>query len=129
MLDVRHLLERVQGNLQPYSVPDAHIDPSLVTRSPPAYDDPFYVATDERDPTARTHFQERGAVLLPDILTKEDLDTVGWPLLLSDVRVVVEQELLARAAYFTGTHMSSVSGGVLNMRAAHGADRHTDSLY
>ena len=127
--DAGDLIESIQGNIQPYSVPEANIDLALLSRSPPAYGDPFYLATDERDVTARDHFRSRGAVLLPDILHLEDLDELGWPALLSDIRVVIEQELLARAAYFTGTHMSSVAGGVLNMRAAHGADRRTASLY
>ncbi|VDB87335.1 unnamed protein product [Peniophora sp. CBMAI 1063] len=129
LLDARHLLETIGGNVQPYSVPNASVDPSLAERPPPAEGDPFYLATDERDVTARAHFREKGAILLPDILSQDDLDELGWPLLLTDIRVVVEQELLARAAYFTGTHMSSVAGGVLNMRAAHGADRRAASLY
>ncbi|KZV73302.1 hypothetical protein PENSPDRAFT_574831 [Peniophora sp. CONT] len=129
LLDARHLIESIQGNVQPYPVPNASIDPALLARPPPVYGDPFYLATDERDSAARAHFRDQGAILLPDILRQEDLDAVGWPLLLSDIRVVVEQELLARAAYFTGTHMSSVAGGVLNMRAAHGADRRAASLY
>lgn len=129
LLDAPHLLESIRGNVQPYPVPNVSIDPASLTRTPPAYGDPFYLATDERDTAARAHFREQGAVLLADILRQEDLDEVGWPLLLTDIRVVVEQELLARAAYFTGTHMSSVAGGVLNTRAAHGADRRAASLY
>ena len=126
--DAGDLIESIQGNIQPYSVPEANIDLALLSRSPPAYGDPFYLATDERGPSEREHFSASGAVLLPNILNLADLDEIGWPLLLDNVRVVVEQELLARAAYFTGTQMSSVAGSVLSMRAAHGADCRAHSM-
>ena len=59
---------------------------------------------------------------LDDLLTTDDRRAFGWPLLLTDVRGVLEQALLARSAYFYANAKSSVSGGVVNMRAAHGAD-------
>jgi hypothetical protein len=86
----------------------------------------FYVATDERDPEALKLFASEGAVLLTDLLTISDRRTIGWPLMLTDVRSIVEQELLAHSAYFTGVAMSSVTGGIMNMRAVRGADRRTN---
>ncbi len=89
----------------------------------------FYIATDERDPAVLDLFRRQGAVLMDDLLTPADRRRFAqsdhghaWALMVSDVRGVVEQLVLARAAFFYGHAMSSVPGGVLNLRAARGAD-------
>ncbi|KZV61938.1 hypothetical protein PENSPDRAFT_592125 [Peniophora sp. CONT] len=120
----RSILENL-GEIQPYPIPEVQISPALLSNSAPQTNDSFYVATDERDPAALEHFRSQGAVLLPDLLTQADRRTFGWPLMITDIRAIVEQELLAHSAFFTGTRISSVAGGILNMRAAHGADRRT----
>jgi hypothetical protein len=43
----------------------------------------------------------------------------------TDFRAILEQALMSHSAYFYGHAMSSVAGGVVNMRAAHGADPRT----
>jgi hypothetical protein len=48
--------------------------------------------------------------------------------MLTDVLSVVEQATLARAAYFYAHAHSSVAGGVVNLRASHGADPRTALL-
>lgn len=88
----------------------------------------FYVATDERDPNSLKYLTENGVVLTRDLLTIEDRREFGWPLMLSDVVAVLEQATLARAAYFYAHAMSSVAGGVINMRAARGTDAQTALL-
>lgn len=88
----------------------------------------FFVATDERDPKNLTYLTNNGVVLINDLLTFEDRRTFGWPLIMSDVVAILEQATLARAAYFYGHAMSSVAGGVINMRAARGADSTTALL-
>ena len=120
----RDILEKL-GEPQPYPIPDGYINPALTNSPPPQADDFFYVATDERNSAALAHFRSQGAVLLPDLLTQADRRTFGWPLMITDIRALVEQELLAHSAFFTGTRISSVAGGILNMRAVHGADRRT----
>ncbi|KAI0034661.1 hypothetical protein K488DRAFT_77072 [Vararia minispora EC-137] len=108
-----------------YEVPDVQPNIALFARDPPKQGDPFYVATDERDPDVLQLFRDGGAILLSDILVTDDYRAIGWPLMFTDVRAIVEQALLARAACFCGTAGSSVSGGIVNMRAAHGADQRT----
>lgn len=88
----------------------------------------FYLATDERNAGALDYFTKNGAVLIHDLLTKEDRREFGWPLFLTDVLSLVEQAVLARAAYFVGHAMSSVSGGIVNLRAANGVDPRTTKL-
>ena len=61
----------------------------------------------------------------PDLITIEDRRRFGWPLLITDVLGVVEQDLLARGGFFYAHALSSVAGGVLNIRAANGADPRT----
>lgn len=124
----RRMLEDMHGEPHTYDIPDVTVNTALQTSPPPKDNDTFYVATDERDPDALKLFREQGAVLLPDLLTMADRRLFGWPIMLTDVRAVVEQELLAHSAFFTGTHISSVSGGILNMRAAHGADRRATAM-
>ena len=64
-------------------------------------------------------------MFLNDLLTIEDRRAFGWPLIITDVRALVEQALLAHSAYFYAHSMSSVAGGIMNMRAARGADPRT----
>jgi hypothetical protein len=72
-----------------------------------------------------TYLADHGAVLVHDLLTIEDRDEFGWPLMITDVLGVLEQATLAHAAYFYAHAMSSVAGGVINLRAARGADPRT----
>ena len=64
-------------------------------------------------------------MLIDDILTLEDRREVGWPLMFTDVLAVIEQSLAVESAFFYGHVLSSFAGGVLNMRAARGADPRT----
>jgi hypothetical protein len=48
--------------------------------------------------------------------------------MLTDVRTLVEQALLAHSAYFYGHMLSSFAGWVENFLAARGADRRTAIL-
>ncbi|TFY76959.1 hypothetical protein EWM64_g7055 [Hericium alpestre] len=116
------------SELQTYDIPGAVADPTQLSRRPPLPDDPFYVATDERNPEALDTIAKGGAVFLNDLLTIEDRQEFGWPLLLTDVRALVEQAVLARSAYFYAHAMSSVAGGIMNMRAVRGADPRTIQL-
>lgn len=88
----------------------------------------FFVATDERDPKSLTYLTTNQVVLIQDLLSFEDRRAFGWPLVMSDVVAVLEQATLAQSAYFYGHAMSSVAGGVINMRAARGADSTTALL-
>jgi hypothetical protein len=135
-------LEKIK-DIQTYDVPNIVPDSNLIALERPREHDKcdgwapfayslvlmtmirFYVATDERNQAALKLFRDSGAVLLDDLLTADDRRILGWPLLFTDVRVVVEQALLAHSAFFTGSSLSSVTGGIVNMRAALGTDWRT----
>lgn len=85
----------------------------------------IYIATDERHPNKLAYLREHGVIRALDLITIEDRRRFGWPLLLTDVLGIVEQDLLARAAFFYAHALSSVAGGVINIRAASGADPRT----
>ena len=63
-----------------------------------------------------------------DLITIEDRRRFGWPLLITDVLGIVEQELLARGTFFYAHALSSVAGGVVNIRAASGTDPRTAQI-
>ena len=112
-------------HLTTYDIENVEPDMDQIALHPPRPGDRFYVATDERDPDALRVIQDGGGVFLSDLLEMEDRRTVGWPLMLTDVRALVERLVLSHSAYFYGHMLSSYSGRVVNMRAARGADRRT----
>jgi hypothetical protein len=120
----RSVLERL-GDLSTYELAGAEPDLEQVTLPPPLPDDRFYVATDERSPEGLQAIRDAGAVLLSDLLTMEDRRAFGWPLMITDLRAIVEQAVLVHCAFFYGHAMSSLAGVVTNMRAARGADPRT----
>jgi len=103
-------------DIRAYDVPDLTADRSVLYRHLPLEGDKFYIATDERDIGNLTYLAENDAVLVYDLLTIEDRHSFGWPLMFTDVLAVVEQATLARAAFFYAHAMSSVAGGVINLR-------------
>lgn len=120
----RSVLEHL-SDLSTYDLEGAKPDLEQLTLSPPLPDDRFYVATDERSPEGLQAISDGGAVLLSDLLTQEDRRAFGWPLMLMDVRAIVEQAMLFHSGFFYGHSMSSLAGVVINMRAARGADPRT----
>lgn len=88
----------------------------------------FFIATDERDPNSKKLMASQGAIFLSDLLKKEDRKSFGFELMLVDVQAVVEQALLARAGFVYAHGMSSLAGGVVNMRAKAGKDARTIDL-
>ena len=125
----RAVLEDMQeGNITTYDIGDVEPDLEQTTLPPPLPDDRFYIATDERDPDALRLIHDAGGVLLSDLLLMEDMRAFGWPLMLTDVRALVERVLLAHSAYFYGPKLSSFAGRVENLRAARGADMRTAIL-
>ena len=121
------VLERL-GNVTTYDIENVEPDMEQTILPPPLPNDRFYVATDERDPDALRIFSEAGGVFLSELLEMEDRREFGWPLMLTDVRALVEQSVLAHSAYFYGHMLSSFAGRVTNLRAARGADRRTALL-
>ncbi|KPV76842.1 uncharacterized protein RHOBADRAFT_51829 [Rhodotorula graminis WP1] len=96
---------------------EAHFDERL-----PRGDDPFYLATDERNATALAYYRSHGAVLLSDLVTPADSSQLGPSASYMDVLAVVEQQVLARSDYFLGSELSSTSGGAVNVRTALGKE-------
>ncbi|KZV63838.1 hypothetical protein PENSPDRAFT_589221 [Peniophora sp. CONT] len=91
----------------------------------PRVGDAFFLATDATSKSDVDYIHSQGAVLLADLIQPGDERLLGWPALFGDVRAQVEQEVAARAAYFYGHSMSSVAGGVANLRGARGKDPRT----
>ena len=116
------------GNITTYDIENVDPDPEQTILPPPLPNDRFYLATDERDPDALRVFGEAGGVFLNELLEMEDRRAFGWQLMLTDVRALVDQALLAHSAYFYGSSMSSFAGRVANLRAVRGADRRTALL-
>ncbi|PBK61615.1 hypothetical protein ARMSODRAFT_990619 [Armillaria solidipes] len=107
-------------------VPELRPDVDILKKKTPLADDRFYVATDERDTTILEAFRNDGAVFMDDLLTTGDRrGELSWALMLTDFRGLVEQIVLSRAAFFYGHAMSSVAGGVMNLRALRGMDPRT----
>ncbi|KZV71332.1 hypothetical protein PENSPDRAFT_540994, partial [Peniophora sp. CONT] len=125
----REFLESLKSrDIQTYDIPGIKPNADLLSRPPPRSGDAFYVATDERDPKAMETIQSGGAVFMKDLLTQDDMRDFGWSLMITDYRAIVEQHLLAHSAFFYAHAMSSVAGGIVNMRGGAGADRHTSLL-
>ncbi|KAH7903446.1 hypothetical protein BJ138DRAFT_1168131 [Hygrophoropsis aurantiaca] len=116
------------GTLSPYDVPNVTVDRNQLQREVPDANDKIYLATDERDPGNLAYLSDHGAIMASDLITLEDRRQFGWPLLLTDVLGLVEQDLLARSSYFYAHAMSSFAGGVINVRAANGADPRTAKI-
>jgi len=86
----------------------------------------IFIATDERNRTALNSIREHGVLLFDDLVTVNDRREFGWPIMLSDVVALVEQAALGiGAGFFYGHALSSVPGGVLNLRAVSGMDPRT----
>ena len=111
-----------------YDIDGVQLDPELAAFPPPGEGDPFFIATDERDPNALSTFAGAGALFMSDLLTREDRRGFGWPMLITDVIAVVEQQMLVRGSFFYGHCLSSFAGAIVNMRAGHGADSRTGIL-
>ena len=123
----RSVLEHLE-NVTTFDPENVERDMEQIMFPPPLPDDRFYVATDERNPDALRVISDAGGVFLNELLEIEDRRTFGWPLMLTDVRALVEQSVLAHSAYFYGHTLSSYAGRIANMRAARGADPRTTLL-
>jgi len=113
------------SDISTYPIEGTKPDMEQVVLPPPLPDDKFYVATDERDPEELKVISDAGAIFFSDLITIEDRRTFGWPLMITDVRAIVEQAVLMHSAYFYGHAISSLAGVITNLRAARGADPRT----
>ncbi|QRV91013.1 O-FucT domain protein [Ceratobasidium sp. AG-Ba] len=123
----RGILEKLRQEdvFQTYQVPGIKPEHEVFDREPPKANDPFYLATDARTPQNMEYMRKNGAILIDDLLTLEDRQAFGWSIMLTDVLSILEQTVLSHSAFFVGHECSSVTGGVVNMRAAMGADPRT----
>ncbi|KAG8903163.1 hypothetical protein FRB99_003664 [Tulasnella sp. 403] len=128
--DGRQVLETIvrEQKIDTFDVPDVVPDQSLLALPPPNPNDPFFLATDEREPQSLKYIKENGGVLIGDLLTVEDRQQFGWPIMLTDVLALVEQAVMSKGHYFYAHAMSSVAGGAVNMRAARGVDPRTTRI-
>jgi hypothetical protein len=125
VLGLERLRSLAHERPQTVAVPGIAPDMFFADARPPAEGDRFFLATDVRNASDVALLRERGAVLMDDLLAPDDLRVVGWPMLFGDLRAQVEQEVATHAAFFYGHSMSSVAGGVANLRAARGQDPRT----
>jgi len=88
------------------------------------------MATDERNPWVLKLARDKGAIIFNDLVeSKPQLRRLlGWPMLFMDVQALVEQEIMARSAFFFAYDHTSVAGGVANIRIARGMDPRTMTL-
>lgn len=123
----RKLLAQL-ASLAPKTYPIPDIIPNMILdeKEPPKEGDFVYIATDERDQNGLQYLRASRAVLFEDLVTVDDRREFGWPILFSDVAALVEQNIIGKGAgYFYAHAMSSVAGGILNIRAAAGDDPRT----
>lgn len=87
----------------------------------------WFMATDERNPWVLKLARAKGAIIFNDLVeSKPQLRRLlGWPMLFMDVQALVEQEIMARSAFFFAYDHTSVAGGVANIRTARGMDPRT----
>ncbi|QRV96590.1 O-FucT domain protein [Ceratobasidium sp. AG-Ba] len=104
------------------------VDTEIAQYEPPQEADPFYVATDEHSEYGIDVIRRFGGVLIDDLLTPEDRQACGFEMLYSDLVGLVEQIVMSRASFWNAHAMSSLAGGVVNLRAARGADPRTALL-
>ncbi|QRV82583.1 O-FucT domain protein [Ceratobasidium sp. AG-Ba] len=104
------------------------VDTEIARYEPPQEADPFYVATDEHSQYGIDVIRRFGGVLIDDLLTPEDRQACGFEMLYSDLVGLVEQIVMSRASFWNAHAMSSLAGGVVNLRAARGADPRTALL-
>ncbi|QRW19286.1 O-FucT domain protein [Rhizoctonia solani] len=123
----RKILQEIYDTkqIQIYEVPNVEPERDIFDRPPPLESDSFYLATDERSRDGLGYIRSNGGVLIEDLLTLEDRQEFGWPIMITDVLAIIEQTVLSHSAYFYAHAMSSVGGGVVNMRASRGADKRT----
>jgi len=76
---------RDRGELRTWDIDDIQPDPEQTTLLPPRADDPFFIATDERNADVQRKIADAGAVFVYDLLTMEDRQAFGWTLMLSDM--------------------------------------------
>jgi len=110
------------------NIPKTRWNPTMFEGEIPRDGDPFYIATDERRPQILDYIRSQGGVLIMDLLEPQDREVLGCALQITDILAVVDQHVLARAAYFYGDGRSSVTGGVLNLRSIHGWDSRTTDV-
>ncbi|KAF8316114.1 hypothetical protein DL93DRAFT_2056528 [Clavulina sp. PMI_390] len=126
--DGRKLLDEIwRSQAPPRTVDVPNIEPDTFWNNapPPKKDDKIFVATDENNSTALAYLRSHNVVLLSDLLEPKLRRVIGWPLLIGDVQAQVEQIVASHAGAFWGYRMSSVSGGIVNMRGARGMDPRT----
>ncbi|KAG8916486.1 hypothetical protein FRC00_000056 [Tulasnella sp. 408] len=108
-----------------FGVPDVEPDQTQLTLQPPEDGDLFFLATDERFANNMIWLRQNKAVLISDLLTPQDHQKFGWPLMITDVLALLEQVVISHSYYFYAHAMSSLAGGAVNMRAAKGKDYRT----
>jgi hypothetical protein len=116
------------ADLSTYDLDGAQPDPEQATLQPPHGDDPFFVATDERDPEARQKIADAGAIFLSDLLTMDDRREFGWSIMITDVLALVEQQLLSHSSFFYA-HAYEFAGGRDHESARGAWRRPTDHDY
>ncbi|KZO92540.1 hypothetical protein CALVIDRAFT_487290 [Calocera viscosa TUFC12733] len=116
------------ANFQLADIPGVEAWEEWIGAETPRDDDPFYVATDEKDPEYLAKLRAEGGLLISDLITPEDRQLLGPPSVLTDFMGLVEQAVMIRAAFWAGHGISSVSGTVGNQRARRGCDVRTTAL-
>ncbi|ORY06728.1 hypothetical protein K493DRAFT_310485 [Basidiobolus meristosporus CBS 931.73] len=82
----------------------------------------FYLATDETSPDAFDDLYQHGMIRIYDLMDQEFVAKYSHLATFGDWLALLDQEVLARSRFFVPTYLSSVSGGILNMRKKQGVE-------
>jgi len=125
----RQVLKTLRASdLETYEIPGVVADTKLLSRYPPGEDDPFFLMTDERSQAGLEYLRANGAIMIQDLLEPEDRQDAGWPIIFTDVLALAEQLVAVQSDFFYGQAFSSVTGGIITMRAARGVDPRTQVM-
>ncbi|KAG8893480.1 hypothetical protein FRB99_001917, partial [Tulasnella sp. 403] len=113
------------GEVKPFDVPGTEVDRSQLSLDIPQPNDPFFLVIDERSTENLEYLRRHGAILIQDLLTVDDRRQFGWPIMLTDVLVLVEQVVLSKGHYLYTSSLDSLARGAINLRGSRGADRRT----
>lgn len=133
------------GSVEVADIPGVVADCSFRNKTPPQIGDRYaikvthnatlsahitfrwFLATDERSPEVLAYARAHNATLISDLLaeTPHLRRLFGWPMLYTDTLGLVEQGVMARAAFFFAHYRSSLAGGVVNLRGVRGMDPRT----
>ncbi|KAK9659840.1 hypothetical protein K7432_018420 [Basidiobolus ranarum] len=82
----------------------------------------FYLASDESSLDAYDDLYKHGMIRIFDLMDPEFISEYAQLATFGDWLALLDQQILAQSEFFVATYLSSVSGGILNMRKGLGVN-------